>query len=202
MAKLTYTLPDLSYAYDALEPVISKEIMTLHHDKHHAGYVNGANSALETLEQIRNGGSDASVKHTMKDLSFNLNGHILHSIFWENMRSPMEDNRPSEEFQKKLAENFGSYEMFIKEYSAAAKSVEGSGWAVLATDESGNLFIFQVEKHNQLHLSSFKPLLVIDVWEHAYYIDYKNDRGAYVDGFWSIVNWEYVESEYSKSLAA
>src|SRR5690606_30474097 len=174
MAK-TYSLPDLPYAYDALEPVISKEIMQLHHDKHHLAYVNGANTALEQLEKARKGEIEINIKAVMRDLSFNLNGHLLHEIFWENMRPAKDDNAPSGEVLSLLEKNFGSFDAFKKEYSDAAKAVEGSGWVVLMKDEQNNLFVGQLEKHNLLGISGFTPILVNDVWEHAYYLDYKND---------------------------
>lgn len=191
MAK-TYSLPDLPYAYDALEPVISKEIMQLHHDKHHLAYVNGANTALEQLEKARKGEIEINIKAVMRDLSFNLNGHLLHEIFWENMRPAVENNMPEGEVLELLEKNFGSFDAFKKEYSDAGKAVEGSGWVVLMKDEEKNLFVGQLEKHNLLGINGFTPILVNDVWEHAYYLDYKNDRGAYVENWWKIVNWEDV----------
>lgn len=191
MAK-TYSLPDLPYAYDALEPVISKEIMQLHHDKHHLAYVNGANTALEQLEKARKGEIEINIKAVMRDLSFNLNGHLLHEIFWENMRPAAENNMPEGEVLELLEKNFGSFDAFKKEYSDAAKAVEGSGWVVLMKDEEKNLFVGQLEKHNLLGINGFTPILVNDVWEHAYYLDYKNDRGAYVENWWKVVNWEDV----------
>lgn len=193
MKTANYTLPDLPYQYDALEPVISKEIMTLHHDKHHAAYVTGANAALDKLEKARGGDSSIDLKSTMSDLSFHVNGHLMHSIFWMNLRPAKEKNEPSEKTAQLLTEQFGSVEKFKQEFANAAKKVEGSGWAVLAADYKNNLLVHQVEKHNLLHLATFDPILVIDVWEHAYYLDYKNDRGAYVDNFWKIVNWDDVE---------
>lgn len=194
MSRIQYTLRDLPYAYDALEPVISKEIVTLHHDKHHASYVNGANDALMKLEQAREGKLEINHKSVMRDLSFNINGHILHSIFWMNLRPPQNVEGISEELTQLLSESFGSVEAFKAEFSAAAKGVEGSGWAVLGADYLNNLVIHQVEKHNMYNLVSFDPILVLDVWEHAYYIDYKNDRGAYVDAFWKIVNWDDINN--------
>lgn len=194
MAVVKYSLPELPYAYDALEPVISKEIMELHHDKHHLAYVNGANSALELLEKGRKGEAEINIKAVMRDLSFNLNGHLLHNIFWTNMRAQQDSNEPDGEVKKLLESSFGSVEAFKKEFADAAKAVEGSGWVVLAKDDEKNLFVFQLEKHNLLGINAFTPVLVNDVWEHAYYLDYKNDRGAYVDAWWKIVNWDDVNN--------
>jgi Fe-Mn family superoxide dismutase len=192
-------LPDLPYSYDSLEPVISKEIMTLHHDKHHAGYVNKTNSALEKLEKFRKGEIEIDVKATLRDLSFNFNGHILHSIFWPNMKSPEENNRPGGIIEDKINENFGSFEVFKKEFTTAAKTVEGSGWAVLGFDKtSDQLLVMQIEKHNLFHLANLKLLLVLDVWEHAYYLDYKNERARYIDNWWKVVNWDDVEKRLTQ----
>lgn len=175
-------LNPLPYAYDALEPVISRQIMELHHDKHHAAYVNGYNAALEKEK----------TREVIRDISFNYNGAILHDIFWQNMRPPTETNLPSEELLKKLEESFGSFDAFKKEFTTVAVSVEGSGWAMLWKTESG-LMIGQLEKHNLLGLNGAKPILVLDVWEHAYYLQYLNNRAAYVDAWWQVVNWEEVE---------
>lgn len=182
MKKLT--LPPLPYAYNALEPVISKQIMELHHDKHHNAYVMGANAALDKPEKTR---------EVMRDLSFNYNGAKMHELFWENMRAPMDNNMPGEMVMAKLANNFGSYESFVKEFETAAVSVEGSGWAVLWQDDDGSLTIGQLEKHNLLGLNGAKPILVLDVWEHAYYLQYLNNRAEYVKKWWNVVNWNDVE---------
>jgi Fe-Mn family superoxide dismutase len=186
-------LPPLPYKYNALEPVISQKIMELHHDKHHKSYVDGANAALEKLEKYRKGEIEIDVRATLRDLSFHMNGHVLHSIFWPNMKPPEENNKPGGKVADLINKVFGSFESFKKEFSNAAKSVEGSGWAVLVKDEKNNLYVFQIEKHNLMHVAGFKPLLVLDVWEHAYYLDYLNDRGKYVDSWWKVVNWDDVE---------
>jgi len=175
----------LPYAYDELEPVISRKIMELHHDKHYLAYVNGANAALEKPEKNR---------ETMRDFSFNYNGAKIHEIFFANMRKPQADNLPSGKILEEINLGFGSFDNFKKEFSLAATSVEGSGWAVLWKDEENNLVIGQLEKHNLLGINGMKPILVLDVWEHAYYLDYLNDRKTYVDNFWKIINWDDVEN--------
>lgn len=192
-----YTLNDLPYNYDALQPVISAEIMQLHHDKHHAAYVNGVNSALESLEKARNGDTSINVKSVLNSLSFNLNGHLMHDLFWRVMRPALDNNAPTKAFLKVIETNFGSLEMFKAEFATAAKTTEGSGWATLSKDRSGNLLVNQVEKHNLLHIAGFTPILALDVWEHAYYLDYKNDRAAYIESWWKVVNWAEVESLYT-----
>ena len=190
---MRYTLLPLPYEYDALEPVISKEIMMLHHDKHHAAYVNGANAALEKLEKNRSGElPDLDVKATLRDLSFHVSGHLMHELFWNIMHAPTNAYAPIPSLEVAIEKSFGTYEAMQKQFSAAAKSVEGSGWAVMYTTPSKELVIMGIEKHNLNHLPGFTPILALDVWEHAYYLDYKNDRGAYVDKWWSIVNWEAV----------
>lgn len=175
----------LPYAYDELEPVISRKIMELHHDKHYLAYVNGANAALEKTEKNR---------EVMRDFSFNYNGAKIHEIFFANMRKARENNLPSGKFLEAINLGFGSFDNFKKEFSLAATSVEGSGWAVLWKDEENNLVIGQLEKHNLLGINGMKPILVLDVWEHAYYLDYLNDRKTYVDNFWKIINWDDVEN--------
>lgn len=185
-------LPNLPYKYDALSPVISKEIMTLHHTRHHLAYVTGANAAMDKLEKARAGeGMEIDYKATLRDLSFHLNGHKLHSIFWTNMRKPRKDNVPTGKLLEKIVEQFGSLEAFQTEFAGAAKTVEGSGWAALIAD-GDNLHVIQIQNQNLLTIAESKLLLLLDVWEHAYYLDYKNDRGKYVEAWWSIVNWDDV----------
>lgn len=191
-------LPPLPYGYGALEPVISEEIMRLHHDKHHQGYVNGANKALEKLEAFRKGNEEINVREVLRDLSFHMNGHVLHSLFWKVMRPPEENNRPGSALMDAVERDFGSFEALVKEFSESAKKVEGVGWALLVRDEEGTLYVLNIEKHNLMHIAGFKPILALDVWEHAYYLQYKNDKGKYVDNWWSVVNWDYVAEVYEK----
>ena len=185
-------LPDLPYKYDGLAPVISKEVMTLHHTRHHLAYVTGANAAMDKLEKARSGeGLEIDYKATMRDLSFHLNGHKLHSIFWMNMRKPKKDNAPSGKLLEKIDEQFGSFDAFKTEFGGAAKVVEGSGWAALVQD-GDDLHVVQIQNQNLMFVAETTPLLLLDVWEHAYYLDYKNDRGKYVDAWWQVVNWDDV----------
>ncbi len=187
-------LPDLPYKYDALAPVISKEIMMLHHTRHHLAYVTGANAAMDKLEKARAGeGMEIDFKATMRDLSFHLNGHKLHSIFWSNLRKAKKDNAPTGALLEKINEQFGSFEAFKTEFAGAAKAVEGSGWAALIVSD-GDLHVIQIQNQNLMIVADSTVLLLLDVWEHAYYLDYQNDRGKYVDSFWNIVNWDDVAS--------
>lgn len=191
-----YELPDLPYAYDALEPHINEQIMRLHHDEHHQGYVDGANTALSRLAEMRNQSTFDTIKPVKRNLSFNLSGHILHSLFWESM-SPSGGGKPSGALADALAADFGSVASAMQEFSAAAENVEDSGWGMLVYDHlAEQLLVTQAEDHNDLAVQGATPLLVLDVWEHAYYLQYTNNRGKYVDAFWNVVNWDTVAARY------
>ena len=200
--KKLYSLPELPYASNALEPFISEAQLKLHHDKHHAAYVNGANAILERLEKARQAGTDVDLKATLKEFSFQAGGHVLHSLFWRNLSPAAKAGKePGGALADALKKEFGSFERFKKEFSAAAASTEGSGWAALSwcgmTDRP---IIMQIEKHNVNVYPSFRILMVLDVWEHAYYLDYKNERPRFVEAFWNIVNWEEVDQRLEKIL--
>lgn len=196
MAK--YELPPLPYAYNALEPYISAQIMELHHSKHHKAYVDGANAALEKLNKAKEG-AEVDVKAVLKELSFNLGGHVLHTVFWNNM-SPKGGGEPGGELADEIARQFGSFSVFKKLYTQTAVSVEGSGWAALAYDPlRDTIILYQIEKHNLNLVLGYVPLLVIDVWEHAYYLQYQNLRGKYVEAWWNTVNWDDIEKRFAKA---
>jgi Fe-Mn family superoxide dismutase len=196
-----YELPPLPYSYEALEPYISREIMTLHHTKHHQAYVTGANAALERLEKQRKGENLENVRGILRDLSFNLSGHKLHAVFWPNMApSGKGGGTPGGSLADQINRDFGSFEAFKKQFSDAAKNVEAVGWAILTYDaESDTLLIYQVEKQNFMHPPDLPLILTLDVWEHAYYLQYKNDRASYVDNWWNVVNWDDVEKRFAKA---
>lgn len=194
MENKIYSLPELPYAYNALSPAISEEQLKLHHQKHHQAYINSANSLLEKIRAARTANSDFDIKSAAKEFSFNLSGHILHMMFWKNLRPRQENNSPTGEIAKMIEENFGDIDRFKKEFSQTALFCEGSGWAALALDPlDKQLFILQIEKHNLNLIPQLKLLLVIDVWEHAYYLDYKNSRLAYIEAIWSLVDWTQAE---------
>ena len=194
-----YQLPDLPYDYDALEPHIDARIMELHHDKHHQGYVNGANAALEKLESMREGGDFGDVKGVKRNLAFNVSGHANHTVFWENM-SPDGGGEPGGELADAIGQDFGSVEGCMNDFSATAKGVEGSGWGMLVYDHVGDrLLVTAAENHQNQQASGATPLLVLDVWEHAYYLQYENNRGDYVDNFWNVVNWDDVSNRYEQA---
>jgi len=199
-----YTLSKLPYGYKDLEPYISEEVLILHHDKHHAGYVNAANTLIEKIQEARKNDSELDFKSVLKSLSFNIGGHILHKTFWKIMAPESSgknklDPKGTPKILEAVEGEFGSLERFKKEFSETAKSVEGSGWAALVSDKpNGGLSIVQIEKHNVNLYPAQKILLCLDVWEHAYYLDYKNDRAKFVENWWNVVNWEEVESRFTK----
>jgi len=196
-----YTLPDLSYDYAALEPHISAAIMELHHSKHHAAYVAGANKALADLAAARESGDFANVNKLEKDLAFNLGGHTNHSIFWTNL-SPDGGDKPTGELAAVIDDQFGSFDKFQAHFTAAALGVQGSGWAGLFYDSiGGNAIIQQFFDQQAQFAAGTVPVLLLDVWEHAYYLDYKNVRADYVKAFWNIVNWENVASRLETAHA-
>ncbi|MEE9564173.1 MAG: superoxide dismutase [Candidatus Hydrothermarchaeaceae archaeon] len=194
----TCTLPDLPYGYKDLEPHISEEQLKIHHQKHHQAYVNGANAIFEKLEKARKEGADLDIKSTLKELSFQIGGHILHSLFWDNLAPAGKGGEnPGGALGDAIDEEFGGFDRFKKEFSQAAVSVEGSGWAALALCKKTNRpVIMQIEKHNVNVYPGVKILMVLDVWEHAYYLDYKNARPDFVNAFWNIANWEEVSKRF------
>ncbi len=202
MEKKLYILPQLGFGYKELEPYISEAQLQLHHQKHHAAYVNGANAILETLDKNRREGIDGDAKALSKAFSFNAAGHILHSLFWENLAPAAKTTpKPQGLFAKAIDSEFGSFERFKKEFSQAAVTAEGSGWAALVyCRQTHRPLLMQIEKHNTNVVPMFRVLLVLDVWEHAYYLDYKNDRAKFVEGFWSIVNWQEVDKRLEAIL--
>jgi len=214
MEKRYYELPPLPYGYDALKPHISKEQLTIHHDKHHQAYVDAANGILKLFDESREKGADFGIKAKAKELSFNVAGHQLHTLFWNNI-GPANENggEPTGKIAEYIKKDFGSrrkisdfsdnqkstifdsFEGFKKEFSHAAITTEGSGWAALTLCKSTDrLFILQFEKHNVNLVPKWPPLMVLDVWEHAYYLDYKNVRPDFVEAFWNIVNWDEVNN--------
>ena len=184
-----YTLPDLPYDYGALEPHISGRIMELHHDKHHAAYVTGANTALEKLAEARDSGSFDTVNMLEKNLAFNLGGHVNHSTFWANL-SPDGGDAPTGELSTAIEEHFGSFEAFRKHFAATAAGIQGSGWAVLAWDSVGQkLVVFQLYDQQGNIPLGVVPIVLLDMWEHAFYLDYVNVKADYIKAWWNIVNW-------------
>ncbi|MFD1850531.1 superoxide dismutase [Oceanobacillus bengalensis] len=189
-----HSLPPLPYEYNALEPYISEEIMRLHHDKHHRSYVDGLNKAERALYIDKT--DRALIKHWLREQAFNGSGHYLHTIFWNNM-TPHSTKRPIKEIKKQIEKDFHSWQSFKKKFSDAADSVEGVGWAILFWNpRSGRLGIQTLEKHQLFSVADTIPLLVLDVWEHAYYLQYQTDKKKYIENWWNIVNWEDVNHRF------
>lgn len=196
-----YTLPELSYDYAALEPNISARIMELHHSKHHAAYVAGANTALEQLEEARATNNFANVAKFSKDLAFNLGGHTNHSIFWNNL-SPEGGDKPEGELAAAIDDAFGSFDAFKAHFTAAAMGIQGSGWALLSYEGlGGNMVIEQLFDQQGNVPVATTPLLMLDMWEHAFYLDYVNVKADYVKAFWNIVNWADVAKRFDAARA-
>lgn len=195
---MKYELPKLPYGYKDLEPYISEEVLTIHHTKHHQAYVKAANDLLGMLDEARKTNGEINQKSMLKGLSFAVAGHVLHSIFWEIMaKADSGKNKVEGEILKAIERDFGSFDRFKAEFTETALTVEGSGWAALAHDkERDSLIIMQIEKHNVNIYPEYKILLVLDVWEHAYYLDYKNDRAKFIESWWNIVNWEEVNKRF------
>lgn len=194
-----HRLPPLPYSYDALEPYIGREIMRLHHLKHHKSYVEGLNKAEREMLKARENSDFKLIKHWAREAAFHGAGHYLHTIFWEIM-SPKGGGRPIGKIKQAIDQSFGSFEKFKKHFSEAAKNVEAVGWALLVwSPRSHRLEILQAEKHQNLSQWDVVPLLVLDVWEHAYYLQYKNNRGQYVDNWWNVVNWNAVEDRFRQA---
>ena len=195
-----YTLPELTYDYAALEPSISARIMELHHSKHHAAYVAGANTALEQMEEARAKSEFGAINKLQKDLAFHLSGHVNHSIFWKNL-APTNNDRPEGELSAAINEFFGSFEAFQAHFNASAMGIQGSGWAFLAWDSVGERLIIEqlYDQQSNVAMASI-PLLMLDMWEHAFYLDYQNVKGDYVKAFWSIINWSDVQSRFHAAV--
>ncbi|GAB7190066.1 superoxide dismutase [Kineococcus sp. NUM-3379] len=194
-----YTLPDLPYDYSALAPHISGAIMELHHSKHHQAYVTGANTALEKLAAARDADDLAAVNLHEKNLAFNLGGHVNHSAFWTNL-SPDGGDAPTGELAAAIDEDFGSFEKFRAHFAAVAAGVQGSGWAILAWDSVGQrLIIVQLYDQQGNIALGLVPIVLLDCWEHAYYLDYKNVRADYVKAWWNVVNWADAAERFQRA---
>ena len=196
-----YSLPDLPYDYAALEPHISGRIMELHHDKHHAAYVTGANTALEKLAEARESGSFDTVNLQEKNLAFNLGGHVNHSVFWQNL-SPEGGDKPTGELAAAIDQDFGSYDAFRAQFEATALGLQGSGWAILTWDTLGQkLVVVQLFDQQNNIPATLIPITQLDMWEHAFYLDYLNVKGDYVKAWWNIVNWADAQERFTAATS-
>jgi Fe-Mn family superoxide dismutase len=197
----TYTLPGLQYDYGALEPHISGKIMELHHDKHHAAYVKGANAALEQIGEARHKEDFTRLAFLERSLAFNLSGHVLHSVFWQNL-GPKAGGRPTGSLADAIKENFDSFERFQKQMKEVAGSIMGSGWAALIWEPVGRrLLTTQIYDHQSNLSQAGIPLMVLDAWEHAFYLQYQNRKTEFFDAVWNVWNWKDVEERFAAAQA-
>ncbi len=197
-----YVLPPLPYAYDALEPLMDEQTVRIHHDKHHAAYVAGANAAAEKLRLIAEGKlEESATTHWVRALSFNVSGHVLHTLFWMNL-CPGGAKSPTGPLMTAINEKFGSFQAMMLLVKAAASGGEGSGWGILGLDPvSKTPVICGAEKHQNIEIPGLIPLLACDVWEHAYYLKHQNARAAYIDDFCKLINWTDVAHRYACAMS-
>lgn len=191
-----YVLPELAYDYGALEPYISGHIMELHHDKHHRGYVEGANRTLEQLAEARAQGKFDNVAALEQVLAFDASGHLLHSLFWQNL-APRAGGEPTGALGTAIQRDFGGFQAFKKQLSQTAATIMGSGWAALLWDTlSEQLMVVQLHDHQSRTIQGAVPLLVLDVWEHAYYLQYETAKAKYIEAVWNLWNWAAIGERY------
>src|SRR5215470_9251289 len=192
----TYTLPDLTYDFGALEPHISAKIMELHHDKHHAGYVKGANETLARLDEARDKEDTTRLPGLERALAFNLSGHVLHSLFWRNL-APKAGGRPEGPLAEALRRDFGSFERFQKQMTAVASSIMGSGWAALVWEPLGQrLLTTQIYDHQSNLSQAGVPIMVLDAWEHAFYLQYQNRKTEFFEAVWNVWDWKDIGERF------
>jgi Fe-Mn family superoxide dismutase len=198
----TYSLPDLPYDYAALEPHISGRIMELHHSKHHQAYVTGANAALDQLAESRATGGYTAINALEKNLAFHLGGHLNHSVFWTNM-SPDGGDGPTGDTAAAIDESFSSFDAFRAHFQANALAIQGSGWSMLVWDTiAQRMLIVQLYDQQGNVPIGMVPLLLLDMWEHAYYLQHANDKASYVANWWNVVDWSDVDARLSRARAS
>jgi Superoxide dismutase len=197
-----YVLPKLPYEKNALEPHIDAQTMDLHHSKHHAAYVAGLNKALKELRAARESGDLALVKHWSREVSFHGSGHMNHTLFWRMMAPPNKGGGGQAQgtLLEAINRDFGSWDKFLSHFKAAANQVEGGGWAWLVFDPmSRRLAVIQEEKQQDMMLTGARPIIGVDVWEHAYYLKYQNRRSEYVEAFLRVANWAYAQELFDQA---
>lgn len=196
-----HRLPPLPYPYDALEPIIGADTLRFHHDHHHKAYVDGLNKAELALAEARRRRDFAFVSYWENELAFNGSGHILHSIYWTIMAPPANCGEPGPGACREIERVFGGIGAFCEQFVTAANKVQGSGWGILAWNPAWNrLVILTAEKHQNLTQWGVIPILVLDVWEHAYYLDYQYNREKYIRAWLDLVNWYEVENRLLLAL--
>jgi len=193
-----YALPDLPYDYGALEPHISAKIMQLHHDKHHKAYVDGANQTLELLAEARDKNDFARIAALEHQLAFHTSGHVLHSLFWKNL-APNGGGTPTGPLASAIDRDFGGFDKFKQQLTKAAATCMGSGWGALVLETlSGRLTTVQIHDHESQTVQGSLPLLVFDAWEHAWYLQYLNEKAKFFDALWNVVNWKDVGERFER----
>jgi len=193
-----YSLPKLGYKYDALEPKYSSEILELHHKKHHKGYVDGANQTHADLQEARSNNDYAAIRQLSKNQAFNVSGHVMHSLFWRNI-APEGSNKPGKALTQMLKDAFGGTKGLKDQFLAAGTSIQGSGWASLSYEPTrGDLIVEQIFDHQSNTATGAVPILVMDMWEHAFYLQYKNEKKRWAKAFWSMINWDDVGERLSR----
>ncbi|GJM44458.1 MAG: superoxide dismutase [Gemmatimonadota bacterium] len=198
---MAHALPPLPYDYKALEPHIDEQTMRLHHDIHHKGYVDGLNAAEAKLAAMRDSSDFAAVQAVQRALAFHGSGHFNHVIFWENM-GPNGGGTPAGDLGSQIQKDFGSFDKFRAHFSAAAATVEGNGWGMLGWNPmAGHLMVLASMNHQNQGVHGTIPILMLDVWEHAYYLKYQNKRPAYVEAWWNVVNWENVAERFDAATS-
>lgn len=192
MAEKIYQLPELGYKYDDLEPAYSADLLEVHYSKHHQAYVNGANQTLSDLAAARANSDFGTLKQLQKDLAFNVSGHVMHSLFWRNM-SPSDGNGPDAAFNETINQSFGGFDALREQFQAAGGSIQGSGWAALSWEPiSQSLLVEQIYDHQDNSSCGAQPILVMDMWEHAFYLQYRNEKARWIKAFWDLINWQDV----------
>ena len=195
-----YALPQLPYDYSALEPHISGKVMELHHGKHHAAYVKNANLVLEQLDAAREKQDFERLAALERALAFNLSGHVLHSIFWQNM-TPKGGGEAAGDFANAIENDFGGFDHFRRQLVAVASTIMGSGWAALVWEPIGKrLLITQIYDHQSNLAQAGVPLMVLDAWEHAYYLQYENRKAEFFEAVWKLWNWQDIAARYASAL--
>jgi Fe-Mn family superoxide dismutase len=196
---MTHELPDLPYDYRALEPYLSEQTLTIHHDRHHQGYVDGLNAAEARVEEAREAGDFSGIRAACDALAFNYSGHLFHTLYWQCM-SPDGGGEPAGALAEQIENDFDSFELFRSQFLAAANGVQGSGWGVVVWQPQGQqLVVLQAEKHQNLTQWGAVPVMVVDVWEHAYYLDYQNRRSDFTEGFFDVVNWDFIGRRFEEA---
>ena len=192
-----FVLPPLPFNSDLLEPYLDGRTLRIHHGKHFAGYTNGLNKVLRQLQSARDGGDFSQISLLSRALAFHAGGYLNHLVYFANLTPPDRQGEMSPKLGEHIARDFGSFDKFKAQFTAAALGVEGNGWAVLAYHQMlKKLLVLQILNHENLLTMGMVPLLIIDVWEHAYYMKYQNKRNEYIDGWWHVVNWSDVNERH------